>query len=143
MPLTYPYSTLRCEIFYKRLLDTFVGPTGTNRSQDMIFSIGYMAGEVEKIYLGACKGAMFCPPPYDTSWLFDAAKKIARIYSLYARALTFGIREEIWILKDPNIALALKAALAYSDKEFNRLRGQICGIPDEFIDLEFDWEGNS
>src|SRR5688572_26875112 len=64
----------------------------------LLFSAGHMCGQAEKIYLGACKAAMFCPSPEYHRWAFNAALYLSKVYGLQVSVFdNTEIADEIWL----------------------------------------------
>lgn len=70
----------------------------TTPAEERLFAAGFVYGEAEKIYLGACHGAMFRPSAEAHSWLNDVVMEAAEHYGLLFRPLPTSRGEELWLL---------------------------------------------
>lgn len=104
-----------------------------------LFAAGFAAGEAEKVYLGACRAAMFRPSEEHRTWILRVAVKLVVVYglevSLFERV---EINDEIWIHKpEARDELSQLSQMAANSPEWHTLRGRLCGIPDSNIDPKF------
>lgn len=109
---------------------------GDNRASIRLFAAGFVSGEAEKVYLGACKAAMFRPSPEYQPMVQSIVFDVSRRYSLKVAALE---PDEIWLLRDADAA-----QLFQNLKEVERdspmwhwIRGTLCGVPVNEIDAQF------
>lgn len=95
-------------------------------------SIGFLIGQAEKVYMGACDGCM----TRDTS-IKDAAKRIAAVYGLTYSDLapeTENVRaDELWIFRGPLRFLSHEV----NSPEWNLHRAALCGVPASEINLNY------
>ncbi|MEK6885095.1 MAG: hypothetical protein AABY22_36020 [Nanoarchaeota archaeon] len=128
---------LHCSNFFNRILTSF------NVLDSVDFRTGYITGLAEKVYLGACNGAMMKPKSTETELIFSLATKIAETYSLgifkYSYQENTKDIEEIWILRNEEAQKMLEAleTLSVNSPGWHSIRGLLCGIPQAEIDTEF------
>lgn len=130
-----------CGPMYKEAIDHYCGSTGPDfcRSNDpalvRVFAAGFVSGQAEKVYLGACRAAMFRPSAERYGMLIDVASDVARRYGL---TVVTGVKFEIWICRDEwaPMVRTLKDAEENS-RIWHECRGFLCGIPFEECDYEF------
>lgn len=94
-------------------------------------SLGFLIGQAEKVYLGACDGCM----TKDVA-LKDAALLIASVYGLHSVVIEppgAVNSAELWIYRPP---LRFVEFLLDSP-EWNLQRAAMCGVPAHKIDLHF------
>lgn len=114
----------------------------TSRTEIRAFAAGFATGLAEKVHLGACRAAMMRPDEEDFNWLWERVERVARIYGLLLRINTYpdpGRSREIWLLRshaDLDDFRAMRAAVPNSP-EWHALRGRLCGIPENEIDVRF------
>ncbi len=107
----------------------------TYHDQILIFGKGFLAGQAEKIYSGACKAAMFRPGENITQ-LFAFATEIACLYDLYVRVLSSEM--ELWIINHNAIEeWTAMAGMEVNSPEYHVARARLCGIREADIDPEF------
>ncbi len=93
------------------------------------FGAGFMLGQVEKVFLGACNAAMF--RIVGDKLQIKYLEHICKIYSLNVQIMD----EEVWVYKH-----RLRWLIAEKGTpKYHMLRAADCGIPTERIDLE--WPG--
>lgn len=98
------------------------------------FAAGFVSGQAEKVYLGACKAAMFRPSAETRGWLVPIIDSVCDRYDLRK---TF-IAREIWITRPVNCDLVIAMiALEPNSMAWHHMRGELCGIPEEERDLRF------
>ena len=99
------------------------------------FLEGWVFGQAEKVYLGACRAAMFRPSPerFDLAW--ELAGDAARRYGLIRTSLI----GEVWLLRNQSAQelLARLRILVPNSLTWHTVRGQLCGVPPEEIDFRF------
>lgn len=100
------------------------------------FAFGFAAGQAEKIYLGACKAAMFRPKSGGQDLLRTILRDIAPVYGL---AYT-NIGDEFWLFKmstSTERAILSLLNIERDSSEWHMTRAILCGIPFDEIDFEF------
>ena len=103
---------------------------------DLNFSFGFAAGEAEKIYLGACMGAMFKPREDFRTVLSIFLSRLCIIYSLDSRR----DRDELWLFAQTVEASGLFEKMKnciFNSSDYHSVRAKLCGIPESRVDLEF------
>ena len=105
----------------------------TNRA---LIVFGFIAGEAEKVSLGAFLAAMFRPDPEDKELFMEVLKQVTGIYKLYWTAHDTGGDVEYWISR-----WETKAMIDQLDVigEHDGYRGMLCGIP--FNEIDLTWSG--
>ena len=94
------------------------------------FTVGFMAGQAEKVKLGACE-AFMVPKKACSQKL---AQDLANVYDLALHVYNKWQRE-YWFTKNDQV-LDFKYCEVHSPK-WNMLRAAMCGIPADQINLEF------
>ena len=100
------------------------------------FGAGFMAGQAEKIYLGACKAAMFRIQP-------ENRRDVARVISIIADAYSLRCLEvngEFWFFRNSITEAQIKDVYYTFDEntaEWHLRRGYLVGIPANEIDLGY------
>jgi hypothetical protein len=108
-----------------------------NVEEERLFAAGFVSGQAEKVYLGACRAAMFRPSPEKRDMLIEVVVEVAKRYDLAVDYLL----DEIWILRRTREdQWALFSRL--QDEEVNSpiwhtWRAYLCGVPAEEVDLDF------
>lgn len=118
-------------------LDALTQYTGGDAEKIRLFAAGFVHGQAEKVYLGACPAAMFRPPPERWQMVFDLATDAAQRYGL--RVITLESVQEIWLCRDNTAAAGVEGLdrMELNSAEWHLWRGNLCGVPDREIDLRF------
>lgn len=107
----------------------------------LLFSAGHMCGQAEKIYLGACNGAMFRPSTDEGyAFVFNFALFLARVYGLSVSTLDVieECKDEIWIHKaESTQTIESLRHIQINSPKWHEIRGRLCGIPSNQIDSMF------
>lgn len=124
-----------CGPLYKAGLEHYAG---SDPDKIRLFAAGFISGQAEKVYLGACRGAMFRPSPDWAARLLEIVRDVAARYGLIVR-LAARQNREIWLLRDEAAVALLEEAeeLGVPVERFHLLRGALVGVPTEEIDLLF------
>lgn len=126
-----------CGPLYKEGLESF---TGMDRDKIAVFAAGFVSGQAEKIYLGACQAAMFRPAPENYHMVFEIAAEVATRYGLRVETMDTSRGTEVWLCGSPAVALAIRK-LPTLEREntprWHQSRGLFCGIPEHQIDYQF------
>ncbi len=138
-------------------LKQFEKYVGSDREKIKIYAAGFVAGQCEKVYLGACSAAMFRPSADWASGLMELVKPIAADYGLIVAECNYKIRQlgsgaiqpiqEVWVLRDGITESIFREMIVrqmdglhlmadYLDT-WHRVRGILCGIPSKEIDTEY------
>lgn len=102
-----------------------------------VFAAGFINGQAEKVYLGACRAAMFRPSEERYVMVRELAKEACERYNLN---LFYAPDGEVWICRSVATWKALDDLYAQYDNrgaEWHRRRGELCGVPAHEIDEEF------
>lgn len=123
-----------CGVLYQAALNEFC-----QQPEDIrLFAPGFVCGQCEKVYLGACKCAMFRPQPGLRSWLLGVVRKAAAIYGLVVEEFPCDEegRSEIWIAREGKY-LGRWTKYPINSSYWHMARGILCGVPPEEIDFQF------
>ncbi len=108
------------------------------------FTAGFVSGQMEKVYSGACEACMFAPEEQDFAWCYELVSAISsQVYGLAVHVLQCSNRKEIWV-SDPAIGNAflrdLETMVKAGDENipwWHHLRGRLCGISPWRIDPDY------
>ena len=118
-----------CKPLYLRLRDAL-----TESKQP--FAMGFAAGQAEKVYLGACKAAMFRPDAEERELLWHALAVVCEAYGLERRESP--VDGELWIFRSANAWLLDRMLEIEPDSSgWHIWRAFMCGIPREEVDPRF------
>lgn len=125
-----------CGPLYKAGLEEF---TGLDPDKTPLFAAGFMSGQAEKIYLGACRAAMFRPSAEYLPVIREILQKIADRYHLWIESLNTAQGEELWLCADPRVATEIRqlADIKENCGAWHLKRGILCGVPLKKIDTDF------
>jgi hypothetical protein len=125
-----------CGPLYKAGLESF---TGMDPKLVPIFAAGFVTGQAEKIFLGACRAAMFRPSEEWQHMLIGTVLQIATRYGLHVATISTSIGDEIWIAADIGTMLEIQRLpkLPENSPEWHFKRGCLCGISERKLDLQF------
>lgn len=124
----------RLSKFYSALMKEY---TGEDRESKFLFDAGFVYGLAEKVYIGACDGAM-TRSYYEDRYHEDEKEmfnNIAYSFDLYTVCITRSEFVELWMLRwldDANLLL--------KESNNNIIRGQLCGYKTAYIDPNFELE---
>ncbi|KKN78085.1 hypothetical protein LCGC14_0353120 [marine sediment metagenome] len=98
-----------------------------------IFSWGHLCASAEKIWLGACPAAMFRPT--DQEGEFAARiNYVAQVYSLDL----MKVDNEYWLFRRQYYQTVKEMEMAEKNSPiYHGLRGLLCGVPVDELDLAF------
>lgn len=101
------------------------------QSEELLFAAGFVYGEAEKIYLGACGAAMFRPSAEMREWLDLIVREAAEHYGLLFRPLNTSRGEELWLLRDQKEDVFFRRLTTEPENTvpWHRIRALLCGIP--------------
>lgn len=107
----------------------------------LLFEAGFVVGQAEKIYLGACHAAMFRPTDNRSkNVVLTSCMVCSAVYGLQVSIFEREeIKDEIWLV-DNRFANHLADVLcnySYNSQEWHIERGLLCGIPLANIDPSF------
>lgn len=121
-----------CGVLYEQSANEF-------RDHPLAFAAGHVSGQAEKVYLGACRAAMFRPQPDVYQAILGIVRSIAGRYGLTVSEFPYegsdSRRREIWISRDNQIGEWL--CHKPDSPMWHVRRGQACGVPDREIDEQF------
>lgn len=123
-----------CGVLFREQAERYCG---SDPGKFRLFAIGFVNGQAEKVYLGACLGAMFRPSDEYRNDHRMTVLRAAASYGLHFRELPEC--GELWLLRNAE-ALALFSLLIKANRdspEWHGLRGKICGVPRDERDPEF------
>lgn len=126
-----------CGPLYKSGLERF---TGMDPALMPIFAAGFVSGEAEKVYLGACRAAMFRPS--DQEWaekLLVIIEDVAARYGLLIEMLQTSRGSEIWLCRDEITATIVRTLpdMKENSGQWHEHRGYLCGVPIPELDFRF------
>lgn len=108
--------------------------TGGYPEKVKLFAAGFVHGQAEKVYLGACRACMFRPSAVHIDMMdavcADAAERYGLAFRYYAKP------GEIWLTKSPDY-LDEVMKLVPNSPTWHFGRAMLCGVPHEEIDFEF------
>lgn len=109
--------------------------TGGDPAKERLFAAGFVHGQAEKVYLGACMAAMFRPSTLEKQVMVqEIAEQAAVLYGL----VVLNIREEIWICRPDHEKDVGKLWWMIIDSGlWHCYRGGLCGVPTGEIDNQF------
>lgn len=125
-----------CKPLYAAALKEY---TGGDPEKVRLFAAGFIHGEAEKIYLGACKAAMFRPKsqPYreiTSALTADAAKR----YGLLREELSYLDEKEFWLLRPSVLRYFTELkAMEPNSPAWHVRRAALTGVPPMDIDVTF------
>ena len=121
-----------CGPFYRAAKDYY---TGGDLEKERLFAAGFVHGQAEKVYIGACRAAMFRPStPEKQAMVHGIAHVAAVMYGL----VVLTIQKEIWICKPEDEGNVEELQEMTVDSIYwHRYRGHLCGVPLEEIDEHF------
>lgn len=103
-----------------------------HQDQFELFVAGWLGGLAEKVSLGACRGAMIAPIKEDQAWALAVAVRTATEYGLIVHTINRSQRLEIWLICDEKNLDFLER-----NPDNNVVRGLMCGIPQDKIDMTY------
>ena len=123
-----------CGPMYKEALELYAG---FNPDKVRIFAAGFVSGQAEKVYLGACYAAMFRPSQDRYGMLLETVQDVAKRYGL-AVVSPIGGKQEIWICRPEAIGVIERLHDIPEDcPKWHEHRGFLCGVPRQEIDYQF------
>lgn len=128
-------SKTTCGPFYKDALAKYAGDSP---EAIKIFAAGFVSGQAEKVYLGACRAAMFRPSQDRYGMLIETVNEVASRYGL--KVITpVGSKMEIWICRPiwANDVQMLLGKFVEDSPAWHSKRAWLCGVPDREIDYDF------
>lgn len=127
-----------CGPLYRQALETW---TGMRPGEVSLFAAGFVHGQAEKVYLGACEGAMFRPSPECRKATLAAVREAAGLYGLDWALLG---NDELWLFACTSTARekfrCLRELLRtgqVNTRNWHHVRGALCGVPEGEIDEHF------
>jgi hypothetical protein len=105
------------------------------RERQRLFAAGFVSGQAEKVYLGACKAAMFRPSEETFESIVTILRDVCQRYGLIFQE----IDGELWLSRPENAKTVLEDVRRFEPKSewSHRVRGKLCGIPEAELDLKF------
>lgn len=119
--------------------DGLLAFTGMDPAKIPIFAAGFVSGEAEKIFLGACSAAMFRPSEEWHDTVMGIVDDVSSRYGLFVEELPTSRGVEIWLCLSPAVQLSIRMlpTLGENSPEWHQRRGLLCGIPSHQIDYQF------
>ena len=121
-----------CGPFYRRVREAI---TGDDPARNRDFAAGFVAGQAEKVYLGACLAAMFRPgSPEGMELLREVADRICAQYGL----VHVRVMAELWICRpESRTEVETLVGVEPNSSLWHCRRARLCGVPSEEVDLQF------
>ena len=125
-----------CGPLYKDGLENF---TKMEPSLVRVYAAGFVSGQAEKVYLGACQAAMFRPSEENFEMLYEVVQDVAHRYFLYVELLDTLRGVEIWVCRTISVSRsACNLRLCEENSGmWHRERASLCGIPEIEVDPFF------
>jgi len=122
-----------CGSMYKAGLETYAH----NEDEVRIFAAGFVTGQAEKVYLGACRAAMFRPSEDRRAMLISIVQDVCSRYDLVYVGHV-GSNYEIWICRrEWMFEIVRMGDLKENSPMWHAKRAFLCGIPDMEVDEQF------
>lgn len=120
--------TLRAKFYYGREVAL------KYKNLELIYAIGFYAGQMEKVVSGACDYCMFRPELKDLEIIEEIIEELTKKFDL-----DFCLHDnEFWIFKYGNESSLLKMKeMTVNSDEYHVLRAKMCGITEEDIDPQY------
>ena len=134
-------SRLTCGALQQRLWETFLTGSLMEAAPDIAygtFAVGFMAGQAEKVLLGACKAFMIRPAPDWWAWAKEAMMLVCAHYGM--NLYISRDEGELWGCGNFSVLQHVHATLKCEEKNspgWHQLRGILCGIPASALDQEY------
>lgn len=133
----------RCGVLHNRAMDHFCGD---DEEKIRLFAPGFILGQAEKVYLGACRAAMFRPEKRHRKLVGDVLFYACQQYDL--RQIYLKTTGEYWLFdKEYNAHMEMIALMSIRATEwpltddewydYHKERGRLCGIPPWKIDGKY------
>lgn len=120
-----------CGYYYKQALAAY---TGGNASYTRQFAAGFVFGQAEKVFLGACQGAIFRPSFEWHDMLLKITEHAAEMYGLVVRVYD----SEIYIFRPEARPLFEALYETFVDSpQWHLIRAQLTGVPPRDVDIKF------
>jgi hypothetical protein len=111
--------------------------TGGDDALVRVYAAGFVHGQAEKVYLGACRAAMFRPSEKWRSMMDAVVHDAARRYGLLVIPKV-GSQSEFWICRAKYERDVIRMAASEEDSAaWHKRRAWLCGVPDSEVDVEF------
>jgi hypothetical protein len=126
-----------CGPLYKDALGKYAG---TDPDKIRLFAAGFVSGQAEKVYLGACRAAMFRPSADRLAMILDVIRDVANRYNLHIFHGACQTFDEIWLCRNVDVwhnLQELYATYVYNSPAWHAFRAELCGIPAEELDEAF------
>lgn len=127
-----------CGPMYKEALERYAGD---DAELIRIFAAGFVSGQAEKVYLGACRAAMFRPSQDRYGMLIETVRDVAQRYGLTV-VEGIGSQNEIWVCR-PDDAELVRGQMQYPENSppWHVHRATLCGVDE--IDVRFHLRAGS
>lgn len=101
-----------------------------------VFAKGFVSGQAEKVYLGACQAAMFRPSDTTFDFILSDVQEVCERYKLHYFVFYLASIIEIWIYRS-GFQIGAWYEFAKDSPEWHKCRAIACGIPESEIDVNF------
>lgn len=110
---------------------------GATDAEQKAFAAGFVSGQAEKVYLGACRAAMFRPSQEKAGWMLEIVEDVCFRYGLSFYS-PVGSKQEVWICRIWWAGDVMDLRDMKEDSAaWHEKRAWLCGIPDAEVDREF------
>lgn len=125
-----------CGPLYKAGLNEF---TDMSRDEVLMFTAGFISGQAEKVYIGACSAAMFRPSEERYADVHKLVMRIRNRYGLGSCFLSTSRGREIWLFKEPDVCDDIQGLrhIDENSSHWHGSRARLCGIPRVNVDYHF------
>lgn len=122
-----------CGPMYKEGLEKY----GDSPEKMRAFAAGFVSGQAEKVYLGACRAAMFRPSQDRSGMIEEIIKDVCSRYGL-GTIYPVGTENEFWICRlEWADDVELLRVITENSPQWHAHRAYLCGVPESEIDYEF------
>ncbi len=120
-------------------LDALQSYTEGDPEKVRLFAAGFINGQAEKVYLGACLAAMFRPSPERLEMVWEMAEDAILRYDLCGPRL---LGDEVWIYRSAaggcmSVLDELLRIGEAQSPQWHTIRGVLTGVPILEIDTQF------
>lgn len=124
-----------CGPLYLAALEKY---TGMSAVAVRTFTAGFVSGQAEKVYLGACLAAMFRPSGNRLPMVQEVVADVARRYGLIVQELETADGVEVWLCRDEDAQTSIcLLGMTPQGPDWHGARGRLCGVPEDEIDSAF------
>lgn len=104
-----------------------------------LFAAGFVHGQAEKVYLGACNAAMFRPSEERWAMVERLVAEAASRYRLKVVVIATDRGRELWLCRSEATVSVVEGmpTVPTNTARWHRVRGLLCGVPACEIDADF------